>query len=164
MDEGIDFVGRVNHETLLRRLAGEIDVLVHPSLEESFGNTLVEAMALGIAAIAGRDSGAVPWVLDDGQAGLLVDVRSPQAIAEAMVLLLEDTDYRQSISKAGQTRARSEFSPGRIAACYERVYEKLLSGERRGGLQETVSHSVAGAEPGRGCQPQSNRKAGRNSA
>ena len=68
--KGIEFVGQVGHGELLDRLAAEVDVLVHPALEEAQPMALIEAMALGIPVIAGRRSGGVPWTLDEGRAGM----------------------------------------------------------------------------------------------
>ncbi len=82
--DGIEFLGRLGREQLAAEMASAW-CLVHPSLEESFGNTLVEALSLGTPVIGGRDSGAVPWVLDYGRAGDLVDVRSDVQLANALV-------------------------------------------------------------------------------
>ncbi|GHT43391.1 hypothetical protein FACS189438_0470 [Bacteroidia bacterium] len=54
--------GYIKHNDLIDILDNS-DLLVHPSLEESFGNTLIEAMARKIPVIAGKNSGAVPFVL-----------------------------------------------------------------------------------------------------
>ena len=63
-------------------------ILLHPSLHESFGLTLVEAMTHGVPVIAGKKSGAVPYVV--GDAGVLVNVRKSSEIAEALINLLSN--------------------------------------------------------------------------
>lgn len=123
--EGITFVGALSHATLLARLASEVDVLIHPSLEEAQPMVLIEAMALGIPVIAGRRSGGVPWTLDDGRAGLLVDVRNPESIAEGMRALLDDPPRRAALGLAGRALARKRFHIASIAAAYEPIYERL---------------------------------------
>ncbi|WP_341891691.1 glycosyltransferase family 4 protein, partial [Variovorax sp. YR752] len=80
-DDGVRFVGELPQQRLLRRMA-RLDALLHPSLEESFGLVLAEAMALGVPVLAGRHSGAVPWLLQHGHCGLLVDVTDARAIAD----------------------------------------------------------------------------------
>ena len=82
--DGIDFDGHLGRPALASLVASAW-CLVHPSLEESFGNTLVEAMFLGTPVIGGRKSGAVPWVLDHGRAGTLVDVTSESEVGEALI-------------------------------------------------------------------------------
>ena len=86
---GIEFAGEHPYSSLMDRLSREVDVLVHPSLEEAQGMVLIEAMALGIPTIAGEASGGTRWTLDEGRAGILVDVSDPGAVARAMVGLAE---------------------------------------------------------------------------
>mgnify|MGYP000476039054 CR=1 FL=1 len=104
------------------------DVLVHPSIEESFGNVLVEAMALGVPVVGGRRSGAVPWVLDEGEAGVLVDIRSPRLIAEAVSRLLDDAETWSHFSQAGRVNVETRFSEYAVTEAYLSVYRQVLGG------------------------------------
>jgi glycosyltransferase involved in cell wall biosynthesis len=123
---GVHFHGRVSHAALLREVA-EFDVLLHPSLEESFGVVIAEAMALGLPIVAGRASGAVPWVVGasaDGVAAcaLLVDVRSAEEICAALAEVF-DNGYTAR-SAAGVARAGSAFTVGTIVKRYLELYTK----------------------------------------
>ena len=120
--EGIKFDGPLSHDTLMQRLAKDIDILVHPSLEESFGMPLIEAMAMGVPVIGGRDSGAVPWVLDQGRAGLLVDIRSSKAISNAMQSLADNPARQDELASTAQKTAQQRFSMDRITDMYEQLY------------------------------------------
>jgi L-malate glycosyltransferase len=124
--EGVRFRGVVVHSALLEML-GTYDILLHPSLEESFGNTLVEAMACGLPVIGGKNSGAVPWVLDFGKRGLLVDVTSEQAIAEALERLVLEGDLYNSLSADGIVYVRDAFGSRQIAHRYEELYLQVLN-------------------------------------
>ena len=124
------FHGRLPHRQLAAALAAA-DALLHPALEESFGVVLAEAMALGLPVLAGRQSGAVPWVLGADAAGrcatgLLVDVSSVLDIAVALPRLF-DVDY-PSRSASGIERAHRLFAPASVAGAYEAQYRRLLSG------------------------------------
>ena len=77
LSDGVNFVGPVDPDELID-IYEQVDLMVHPSMEESFGMVLVEAMARKIPVIGGEKSGAVPWVLDNGKAGVLTDIRSPE--------------------------------------------------------------------------------------
>lgn len=55
-------------------------LLAHASIEESFGNTLVEAMDAGIPVVAASNCGAVPGALGNGRAGRLTNVRHASAL------------------------------------------------------------------------------------
>lgn len=123
--DGIEFVGQMPYQLVLERLASEVDVLVHPSLEESHGLVLIEAMALGIPAIGGSKSGAVPWTLDEGRAGILVDVTSADALAAAMTKLATDFDERSEWGQKGKAMVLRRFHIKAIADAYEAVYREL---------------------------------------
>jgi glycosyltransferase involved in cell wall biosynthesis len=85
--------------------------------------TLIEAGALGVPVIAGRDSGAVPWVV--GAHGLLVDVRSPEALARAMLDLGQDEPQRRDLAAAAARAVRDRFDIGRITDRYEEIFADL---------------------------------------
>lgn len=121
--DGVFFHGRVPHAELVRALQ-EMDVLVHPALEESFGMVVAEAMALGLPVVGGAESGGVPWVISD--AGIVTDVRSDLAIADAVSSILQNPDAAKKYSEHGITRSRSVFSLEAVAAKYERTYQEAL--------------------------------------
>ncbi len=121
--DGVQFVGLLPNGILMNRLAQDVDVLVHPSLEETFGIAVAEAMATGIPVIGGVRSGGIAWVLGNGHAGLLVDVTSPTAIAERMRTVLLDGDLRGVLAQAGRERALKEFHLEAVARKYESVLE-----------------------------------------
>jgi glycosyltransferase involved in cell wall biosynthesis len=104
-----------------------MDLLVHPALEESFGMTIAEAMALGVPVVAGKDSGAVPWVCGgDRNAGLLVDVRASNAIVTAIGDLLGNASLYERCSREGRTRVRNHFAATAVARSYLEHYRRVL--------------------------------------
>lgn len=127
ISDGIEFAGELPHDELRARLAAEVDVFLHPSLEESHGMGLCEAMALRIPVIGGRKSGAVPWTLENGVAGALADVRSPENIAEIMLALVDDPKRRVELGLAGQSSVRRRFHMNIVAAAYEAQYARALA-------------------------------------
>lgn len=119
------FHGVVTHERMLAEMCGS-DVLLHPSVEESFGAVIAEAMAVGLPCVAGQDSGAVPWVV--GDAGVLVDVRDPRAIAEGLLRLLSSPSLVDELGRRGKLRVRSNFTDEAVAAAYLRAYQSAVDG------------------------------------
>ncbi|GAB2866554.1 hypothetical protein GCM10027074_37440 [Streptomyces deserti] len=113
---GVEFAGQLPHAAMLDRLATEAHVLVHPSRLESFSMICAEAMGMGLPVVAGRRSGAVPWVVAD--AGLLVDIDRPDRIAEAMTMLARDGERRMALGAAGRARVRTHFSLDDTARAY----------------------------------------------
>ena len=124
MSANVHFVGAVSHDKLLAAMA-DADVFMHTSLEESFGSVLAEALAVGVPAVAGIRSGAVPWVV--GDAGRLVDVTQPQAVAAALHGLLIDADESVRIGRIGSRRVRAMFSAESVASAYEVEYAIALA-------------------------------------
>lgn len=125
LDAGIQFLGHRPHGDAMALLGREIDILVHPSFEESFGMTLIEAGIMGRPVIAGQDSGAVPWVLGEGRYGLLTDIRSPQALAGAMLELGRDEQRRQRLGEAARMAVRERFDIARTTDLYEEIFARL---------------------------------------
>jgi glycosyltransferase involved in cell wall biosynthesis len=105
----------------LTALAEGVDVLVHPSREESQCMVVIEAMAMGLPVIAGKCSGAIPWVLAGGKAGMLVDVTSAKAIARAMQAMIEDTVLRDRLAVAGRKLALEQYHIDTTINRYEAI-------------------------------------------
>jgi glycosyltransferase involved in cell wall biosynthesis len=114
LEHQVVFLGPVQQQELLGRMRAA-DLFVHPSRSESFGNVLVEAMAQGTPTIGGRRSGAVPWVLDEGRAGLLTDIQRPDVLAEAILSILRDPDRWVHYSEGGFRISKQRFSVDVVA-------------------------------------------------
>ena len=112
---GIVFMGHKSHADLLRVLRDHTDVFVHPTLEESFGSAILEAMSQRLPVIAGAESGAVPWILDGGRVGMLVDVTSPESLRSGMETVMKDTALRERFAREGYERASSSFTLAAVA-------------------------------------------------
>ena len=123
--QNVDFLGPTPHHEVLTKIAASTLVL-HTSLEESFGMVLVEAMAYGVPVVAGQASGAVPWVVEDG--GLLVDVRSVAAIAAAVHRLLAEPALYAQLSARAVAIVAERFPLAKIADQYLELYQQVLPG------------------------------------
>jgi len=118
----VHITGYVPRETVLDWLA-DADVYCFPSLTDTQGVAVLEAMAIGCPPVAAR-SGAVEDVIRHETDGLIVDPTA-DAFASAIAQLLANDDLRRHL--AGQARLRAEeFSADRMAQRLVRVYEKLL--------------------------------------
>jgi L-malate glycosyltransferase len=126
LSRNIQFCGFLSPPDLQRNLEG-MSLLLHPALEEACPLALLEAMALGLPIVAGSDAGGVPWVLDEGRAGLLTDVRKPAKIAQAVLTCIQQAEEREQRRRNAYARVMSLFSPNSVAAQYEKMYEKVLS-------------------------------------
>lgn len=98
--DGVRFLGKVSHKDIWTIL-DKVSLLVHPSFEETFGGILLEAMSRRVPVIGGAQSGAVPYVLENGEVGVLCDISSAESIFNAISFVMESPIYRNAlISKA----------------------------------------------------------------
>jgi 1,2-diacylglycerol 3-alpha-glucosyltransferase len=122
VEDRVHFTGYLPRSQVFDCLA-ESEIYAFPSLTDTQGVAVLEAMALGCPAVAVR-SGAVADVIRDGTDGLIVGP-SAEALVEGLSRLIEDEQLRHKL--AGQARGRAEeFSAGRMAARLARVYARLL--------------------------------------
>jgi glycosyltransferase involved in cell wall biosynthesis len=112
---------------------------------EGFGLVMVEAMAAGVPVIATR-CGAPPEVIEDGVSGILVPPRDAQALAAAMLRLLQDEPYRQAVGLAGQRRVARDFDIRRTAAAMEELYREVAAGRQSNGLPAPAAQPERKAE------------------
>lgn len=114
----------------------DFDVVVLPSILEGFGIVLLEAMAMGKPIIASR-VGGIPEAVEDGVTGILVSPADSHNLAEALVILLENSTLRQSMGAAGRKRVEALFPMERTVKAIECSYSHILS-------QSSPAKQVAG--------------------
>jgi glycosyltransferase involved in cell wall biosynthesis len=110
----------------LREFLGRVDLVVHPAAREGLGVSLLEAQAAGVPVVAVA-AGGVPEAVADGHSGLLVAPGDPVALAEGVILLLDDPTWRRQLGAAAAARVRAEFSPDRMAEAYIELYREVLA-------------------------------------
>jgi glycosyltransferase involved in cell wall biosynthesis len=101
------------------------DIFALTSVFEGFGLVLLEAMAAARPVVASGIS-AIPEVVRDGETGLLVPPRDPQAFADAVVRL-GDPVLRERLGAAGRQRASDAFAPARMVERTLALYDKVAS-------------------------------------
>jgi glycosyltransferase involved in cell wall biosynthesis len=105
LEARVRFTGYLPHLEIVPLYYGA-DVFVYPSLFETFGLTLLEAMACGTPIIS-SDRSSLPEIL--GDAGLLVNPEEPGAIAAAILRVISDSKLRSDLVERG-TRRVNDFS------------------------------------------------------
>lgn len=109
----------------LEQIYPDLDVIVLSSLHEGTPAAIIEAMAAGRAVVATR-VGGVPDVIDDGRTGILVPPRDAQAIARAVVSLLQDPARRRSLGEEAQRAVYPRFAVSRLVEEMREFYIRLL--------------------------------------
>ncbi|MEQ8969671.1 MAG: glycosyltransferase family 4 protein [Coleofasciculus sp. C1-SOL-03] len=102
-------------------LFAAVDVFAYPSGYESFGIAFLEAWAANKPVIGCR-RGAVPWVIQAGKDGLLVDYQSEQMLAEAIIMLLTNPVWANQLAEFGRQKVRSRYTWSTVAKNFREVY------------------------------------------
>jgi phosphatidylinositol alpha-1,6-mannosyltransferase len=108
----VTLLGDVTRDQLAAEYA-RADGFCLPSVQEGFGIVFLEAMAAGLPIVACR-AAAVPEVVLDGETGILVPPRDPDALARALGDVLARRDWARRLGEAGRRRVE-EFSLERVA-------------------------------------------------
>jgi len=106
-------------------LAG-VDVATLTSRWEGLPNAVIEAMAMGAAVVA-TDVGGCGELVGDDEAGRLVPMDSPEAVARALRVLLDDEQERRRCVRAARRRVEAELTVERMVARTETLYTDLLA-------------------------------------
>jgi phosphatidylinositol alpha 1,6-mannosyltransferase len=108
----------------LGRATASMDLLLNPSVTETFGNVTLEAMASGLPVVAARATGSTSLVTDGGT-GRLVEPGDIAAFAEAVAAYIADPELRRAHGAAGEKRSR-DFSWDAINGTVADVYLRLI--------------------------------------
>ena len=120
-------LGSISDAERLRSLYSESSVLISTSECESFGQTLLEALACGTPVIA-RDSGGPADIVTDGVNGTLVAHDTPQEMATALWQHFTGaTEYQSEACRSSAQR----FAPTAIAQQYAQLYNQLIDDTQR---------------------------------
>jgi len=114
--------------TDLGRAVASMDVLLNPSVTETFGNVTLEAMACGVPVIAARATGSSSLVAD-GKTGRLIEPRDIGAYAEALTDYARDPALRAAHGTAGELASRS-YSWDAINQAVADTYLRLIAAKR----------------------------------
>jgi glycosyltransferase involved in cell wall biosynthesis len=117
----VDFAG-YRHDA--KELMASAALVVLPSWTEGLPMTVLEAMARSRAVVA-TPVGGTPEVVVDGETGVLVPMRDPQALAAAIDKLLRDPERRAQLGAAGRARVEAQFSLARTTARFLELYAEI---------------------------------------
>lgn len=118
-------VSMVGRQTNVPEWMSAMDVVVHASQREPFGIVVVEAMALGKAVIA-TSPGGPEEIITDGEDGLLVPWNEPDALASAILRMLQDPDCAAVMAAKARERS-ARFSTKMYAARTGESLRELLT-------------------------------------
>ncbi len=100
-------------------------VAVSPSIHDGTPNTLLEAMACGCFPVAGDLESIREWITP-GVNGLLVDPGNPKALADAILLALEQPGLRQRAAQVNRELVAERAEYGKVMEEAEKFYQKVI--------------------------------------
>jgi glycosyltransferase involved in cell wall biosynthesis len=135
VEEGVEdvfFLGWRGHSELGEGLACS-DVMVMPSIDESFGQVFVEAMACGVPVIAANAGGPPSFInVEEGRPnGWLVEPDGLDSLADAMVEAVNDPQARAERAANGYEVTRRDYSWTTLAQRTAAVYEEAIAERAR---------------------------------
>ncbi|XKH00686.1 glycosyltransferase [Marinobacter nauticus] len=123
--ERVSFTGSVSQPAHHMAL---MEVFLLSSFTEGTSMTLLEAMSLGIPAVA-TNVGGNPEIVRDGLNGMLVPVDDEQAFAEAMIGLWQEPGTRLQLGQGARTRFDERFSREVMVNAYQEIYREAAQKE-----------------------------------
>lgn len=123
------FAGAVSDEELpLYYAASDLFVLPSSHRSEGFGIVLLEAMASERPVLSTELGTGTSWVNRDGETGLVVPPREPDALAHAIMHLLGDASLRQRFGMNGRHRVEDQFTVPHMLDRVEAIYRDVMGG------------------------------------
>ena len=124
LTEQVEFKGWLDAREI-QNLTTQSYLGLFPSRVESFGLSVIEAMAAGLPVIA-ASGGAVPENIKDGVTGVLVPVNDSDALAKAIISALENPQYIETLAKVAKKVVRERFSWDKTADSMIDLYTSVL--------------------------------------
>lgn len=122
LEDRVHFLGKQEN---IEEILSFSDLLLLLSEKESFGLTLLEAMACRVPCI-GTNIGGIPEVIEDGISGYICELGDTSGVADKAITLLSDTDLYNRMSHQAFIRTKDLFNPRKIVDQYEKIYYETI--------------------------------------
>ena len=126
LSDAFNYWGEVDRHQKIDFLNGLHVLSVPTTYKESKGLFILEALANGVPVVQPRH-GNFPELIAATGGGVLVDPESPDAIAEGILQLIDNPDYREALGQQGKEAVHREFSDDVMAESTLAVYRKYIS-------------------------------------
>ncbi len=130
LSDSVEFLGYKDHEEIYRLMASS-DIFILPCIEAQNGdmdglpNVLLESLAIGLPVISSRIS-AVEELITHEKTGLLVNPKNEDELAEAIMLLISNTELYVKLSKEGRRKVLEEFDINISTKKLVNIFEQFI--------------------------------------
>jgi len=123
LDKSIYILGPLSREEIAEILS-KASVFSFPSLKEGMPLSVLEAMASAVPVVGSNIPG-INDVIIHGENGILVPPRNPEALANAIMLLLEDRSLRRKLGQNARKVITEKYNWSKVINDLEKVYEEI---------------------------------------
>ena len=127
--EAVTFHGFVD-DLMLDLFYKEADILVVPSVYESFGLIYVEAMMYGVPSVA-TVAGGIPEVITNGVDGFTIGINDCKQIAKCVIDLINDQVLLNTMRHAARETFKNNYDYLVMSKNTDQLYQKLINDKRR---------------------------------
>jgi glycosyltransferase involved in cell wall biosynthesis len=126
LKDRVEFTGWLSNREI-QKLVPQSNLGLFPSRIESFGLSVVEAMAAGLPIVT-ASGGAIPENVKEGVTGMLVPINNVDALTKAIIFSLENPQRAESLAKAAKTEVQKKFIWDKTADSMINLYHSTLQG------------------------------------
>jgi len=119
----VEFFGRVEHSRMPEFYA-EADVYLNSPYVDNMPNSILEAYACGLPVVS-SNAGGIPYIVRDGESGLLVPPRDPSALARAALRLFHEPGLAASLAAQGLREVQERYAWARVRDQWVDLYREL---------------------------------------
>jgi glycosyltransferase involved in cell wall biosynthesis len=134
----VEFVGRVPSDKMFE-LLDAADIYLNSPDVDNMPNSVLEAYAAGLPVVT-TDAGGIPYIVRDGETGLMVGRDDADALAAAALRLLDDEQLATRIARGAHAEC-AKYSWANVRGEWLKLYTTLARGE---GKQETQTATAGG--------------------
>lgn len=124
LSSAVKFTGRLEPQAMAK-LYREVDIAINPSLVDNMPNSVLEALASGIPVVS-TNVGGVPYIVSDNETALLVPARSAEAMATAVIRLINEPDLCDRLIRSGLAEVQ-RYTWNTVWPLWQKVYKSALT-------------------------------------
>lgn len=122
----VEFLGKISYEKLLE-LYSKASIVALTSFQETLPMAVLEALATGTPVIA-SNVGGVPYSIEDGETGFIVNPNDSKDIAEKLLVLIDDENLRKRMGREAKIEAEKRWKAEIIAKKHLDLYLRVSEG------------------------------------